>query len=71
MFYALFFFWPSNVIPMWLLVTLLQVFIPLNMALRMCAMKLRFHTMQKVAGVIILIAIGINYFNLLSKEYSA
>lgn len=71
MFYAFFFFWPSNVIPMWLLVTLLQVFIPLNMGLRMCALKLSFHPLQKVSGVIILLAIGVNYFNLLSKEYRA
>jgi hypothetical protein len=40
------------------------------MALRMCAMKLRFHTMQKVAGVIIFVAIGINYIDLISNDYA-
>ena len=33
---SFFLFWPANVMPLWLLVSLLQVFIPLNMILRSC-----------------------------------
>jgi hypothetical protein len=42
MFYAFFFFWPANAVPMWLLVTLLQFFIPLNMFIRAYFLKMKF-----------------------------
>lgn len=67
MFYAFFVFWPANTIPMWLLVTLLQFFIPLNMFIRHAAMKLKFHRMQLIAGVIIMIAVLVNFMDLLQE----
>jgi hypothetical protein len=33
---SFFLFWPANVMPLWLLVAMLQLFIPLNMILRSC-----------------------------------
>ena len=71
MFYAFFVFWPANTIPMWLLVTLLQFFIPINMFIRHLAMKLKFHKVQLIAGVIILVAVLVNFMDLLEQNYRA
>jgi hypothetical protein len=32
-------FWPANVMPLWLLVGMLQLFIPLNMLMRTCCIQ--------------------------------
>ena len=60
MLYAFFLFWPSNVIPVWLLITLLQIFIPLNIFLRACCIKLEYHSIHLVAGTIIMAAVIVN-----------
>uniref|UniRef100_A0A7S3IV51 Uncharacterized protein n=1 Tax=Strombidium inclinatum TaxID=197538 RepID=A0A7S3IV51_9SPIT len=36
---AFFLIWPANVIPLWLLISLLQLFIPLNLMLRSCCIE--------------------------------
>lgn len=36
---SFFLFWPANVMPLWLLVAMLQMFIPLNMILRSCCIQ--------------------------------
>ena len=60
MLYAFFLFWPANVIPVWMLVTLLQFFIPLNMLVRSCCIGLQHHKIHAVAGFIIFGAVIIN-----------
>ena len=63
MLYAFFLFWPANVIPLWLLASLLQLFIPLNMMLRSCCIGLRHFNVHVMAGLIILIAVGLAMFS--------
>ena len=64
MLYAFFLFWPANIIPLWLLVSLLQFFIPLNMIFRSCCMRLKHFYMHMVAGFIILCAIVTNMIDI-------
>lgn len=60
MFYAFFLFWPANVIPMWLIITLLQLFIPLNLFLRSCCVGLKHHKIHIYSSLIILVGVGVN-----------
>ena len=57
MLYAFFLFWPANVVPVWMLVTLLQFFIPLNMLFRSCCIGMKHHPQHYIAGLIILVAV--------------
>lgn len=57
MLYAFFLFWPANMIPIWLLISLLQFFIPLNMLFRSCCIGLKHHLIHVAAGFIILVAV--------------
>lgn len=59
MLYAFFLFWPANVIPLWLLCSLLQLFIPLNMLLRSCCIGLKHYKIHVLAGVVIFLAISL------------
>jgi len=36
---SFFFFWPANMMPLWLLTCLLQLFVPLNLMLRSCCIE--------------------------------
>lgn len=47
-------------IPLWLLVSLLQFFIPLNMLFRSCCIGLKHYTVHVVSGFIILVAVIVN-----------
>jgi len=64
MLYAFFLFWPANMIPIWLLISLLQFFIPLNMFFRSCCIGLKHYLIHIVAGCIILGAIVINMIDI-------
>ena len=64
MLYAFFLFWPANMIPLWLLVSLLQFFIPLNMLFRSCCIGLKHYTMHVIAGFIILAAVILNMIDI-------
>ncbi len=69
MLYAFFLFWPANMIPIWLLVSLLQFFIPLNMLFRSCCNGLKHFTTHVIAGFIILVAVVLNMIDITdSKE---
>ena len=69
MLYAFFLFWPANMIPIWLLVSLLQFFIPLNMLFRSCCIGLKHYTTHVIAGFIILVAVVLNMVDITdSKE---
>jgi hypothetical protein len=60
MIYAFLLFWPANGIPIWLMISLLQMFIPLNTFIRASYMNLRFNKVHYAAGGIILLAVVIN-----------
>lgn len=64
MLYAFFLFWPANMIPLWLLVSLLQFFIPLNMLFRSCCINLKHYSIHVAAGFMILIAILLNMIDI-------
>ena len=64
MLYAFFLFWPANMIPLWLLVSLLQFFIPLNMLFRSCCIGLKHYTIHVAAGFLILIATVLNLIDI-------
>ena len=51
-------------IPLWLLVSLLQFFIPLNMLFRSCCIGLKHYTLHVAAGFIILFAVVINLIDI-------
>jgi len=67
MLYAFFLFWPANVIPIWLLCSLLQFFIPINMLFRRCCLGLKHYAIHTVAGLTILIAVILNIVDLESN----
>src|SRR5947209_2226013 len=60
MFYAFFLFWPANVIPIWVIISLLQLFIPLNLLLRSCCIGLKHKKLHVAAALVILIGVGVN-----------
>ena len=60
MLYAFFLFWPANVIPVWMLVSLLQFFIPLNMLFRSCCIGMKHYNRHVLAGFVICVAILLN-----------
>ena len=67
MLYAFFLFWPANVIPIWELVILLQLFIPINMLFRRCCIGLKHYTTHVIAGLVIVIATVLNMIDLGSQ----
>lgn len=60
MLYAFFLFWPANVLPYYLLISLLQIFIPLNLIMRSLAVGQEQHKKHIVAAIIIISAVAIN-----------
>lgn len=64
MLYAFFLFWPANVIPVYLLISLLQFFIPLNMLFRSCCIGLKHYTKHVLAGFVILVAVVLNMIDI-------
>ena len=64
MLYAFFLFWPANVIPVYLLITLLQTFIPLKMFFRTCCIGLKHHKRHILAGAIIIISVVISIMDI-------
>jgi len=64
MFYAFFLFWPANVIPMWHLIILLQLFIPLNMFLRSCCVGLKHYKIHVYASLVILIGVSVSLLDI-------
>ena len=64
MLYAFFLFWPANMIPIWLMVSLLQFFIPLNMLFRSCCLGLKHYAIHVIAGFVILAATVLNMVDL-------
>ena len=68
MLYAFFLFWPANVIPVYLLISLLQFFIPLNMLFRSCCIGLKHYTKHVFAGFVILAAVVLNMIDITEDE---
>jgi hypothetical protein len=69
MLYAFFLFWPANVIPVWMLLVLLQLFIPLNMLVRRGCLGLSHFKVHSMSALIILAAIGIAMLNFTTAGY--
>ena len=69
MLYAFFLFWPANVLPIWLLITLLQLFIPLNLLVRGCCVKVATYKTHILAGFIISSAVALNLLLFIYEEY--
>lgn len=67
MLYAFFLFWPANVLPLYLLIALLQIYIPLNILIRQVFMGSEQKTIHKLASAIIVLAVGLNSFVLLKN----
>ena len=70
MFYAFFLFWPANVISMWMIVIILQLFIPLNLLLRLCCIKMKHYKIHVFAAMLILVSVVISLLNLIGKVNS-
>jgi hypothetical protein len=69
MVYVFLLFWSANEFPIWLMVTLLQLFIPLNMFIRSTFMGLTFKTIHYVAGGVIISAIALNLLDFTVTDY--
>ena len=69
MIYVFLLFWSANEFPIWLMVSLLQLFIPLNMLIRSAFMGLTFKTIHYVAAAVIIAAIGINLLDFTVGSY--
>lgn len=69
MIYAFLLFWPANGFPIWLMISLLQLFIPLNMIIRYVKMELRFEKRHYIAGGVILSAIALNLIDFAFPDY--
>lgn len=66
--YAFLLFWPANVMPVWLMVTLMQMFIPLKLFLSMYFNKLQYYPKHMLAAFGILVAVAVNIVNLKDKS---
>lgn len=64
MFYAYFLFWPANEISPLLLLTLLQVFIPLNMIFGRCFSSIQYYKLHLLAGLVIIAGVAVNMISL-------
>jgi hypothetical protein len=69
MLYAFFLFWPANVIPVWLLIILLQLFIPFNMLVRSACIGLRHFKIHAVSGFVIFAAVLISFLGFTTSDY--
>jgi len=62
---SFFLFWPANVMPLWLLVSMLQLFIPLNMILRSCCIQNVLHyNVHWLSALVILVGCIISMLTL-------
>jgi len=54
-------FWPANVMPYWLLISLLQLFIPINLLFRTCCIEdTRHYKIHWISGILILVGCIVN-----------
>ena len=66
---AFFLFWPANIVPTWLLATLLQLFIPLNMLMRrLCCIYHEPFRVHTISGLVILLAVGVSLYGYFKKQ---
>lgn len=63
MFNAFFLFWPANVIPIWLLIILMQLFIPLKMFIGACLKSVEYYKIHIYSSLIILFGIILGMIN--------
>lgn len=66
---SLFLFWPANSMPIWLFLSLLQLFIPLNMLFRSCCISgIRHSRIHQISSAIIFVGCIINSLTLLDNS---
>jgi hypothetical protein len=58
--YAFLLFWPANVISPWLMISLLQFFIPLNLFFKSCFSRLEYFRVHFIASLVIFVGVIIN-----------
>ena len=58
--YAFLLFWPSNVISPWLMISLLQFFIPLNLFFRRFCSGITFYKLHLISGLVILVGVSLS-----------
>ena len=69
---AFFLIWPANVMPLWLLISILQVFIPLNMTLRsLCIGHVSHYRFHWASGFVILVGGILNMLTLEKHQRDA
>ena len=67
---SFFLFWPANVMPIWLLVSMLQLFIPLNMILRSCCINNVLHyNIHWISALVIIVGCIVSAITL-QQEYN-
>lgn len=69
MLYAFFLFWPANVIPVWELLVLLQLFIPFNMMLRSTCLGLYHYKVHTISAIIIFAGVCICMLDFTTKSF--
>jgi hypothetical protein len=63
-------YWPANIVPLWMLVSMMQLFIPLNMILRSCCLESVFHyNIHWISGLIIFVGCIISLTTILFPEH--
>ena len=70
MIYAFLLFWPANGFPIWLMVSLLQFYIPLSIFIRYLKMGLQYQRNHYLAAALILVAIAVNLCDLAMPGYN-
>ena len=64
LFYVFFLFWSANEIPIWILITFLQLYIPLNMLTRKLFLSQSYYYPHWISGLLILASWGLWYIRL-------
>ena len=68
---SFFLFWPANVMPYWLLISILQLFIPINLLFRTCCIEdTRHYKIHWLSALLIFVGVIVNMCAIGSIEES-
>ena len=63
---SFFLFWPANVMPFWLLISTLQLFIPINLILRsFCIEETKHYKAHWLSALTIIVGVIVNMYTIL------
>lgn len=68
MLYAFFLFWPANVMNMYMIVVLMQLFIPLSVFMRTCCAQLKHYPVHLISALVILIGVVFSLLDLMQPD---